>query len=876
MRAKCIKMIRDNQNGKDLTDDDINTLEKNLKSSIKNFMIENPGSASKMGREELVMAAAEYEYNSTLKKAKAKEIQLIRSMDKVDSIEEEYRIYEKEGGKKPTEVLERMLRPDFSGKTGLGGNLFVNRKYFRDKYASQIITCLNMTANKYHFIKNVEGVTALVHEMFGRESEGLPYKDWRGNTQYVSRKIALEAKEAAKAWRDLNKSMIEEFNSLGGDIRYLADWILPNNIDPEEIFRLGLKKSPWYKLGLGHDIIDENSSREAFADLMVDRVTPERYINDEGKVMSREERYSLFKDVIYNTLVTGGLNKEVEGVEGKKIEGKRTLLGTRNIGSRKIFIKGPQEWIEINQAIGKKEMSSMMLQHVNNMADDIAETDLFVTGRPLFYTLLNRALLDERGGLINIEDRKKELLSMYDALTKPPMMANEKSAITFENITKYMASQMLGSASITSAPGDFVNMTFAAGGAFGKHVGPYLKSLAYSLNPNKKNDVNLLKTLAIFNGEINNQLQQVSMRYAISGKLNTLSNSIYRAGGLPFWTESVARASQMGTFSNLGRISKEFKSMSEIADSRQKMSLERYSVNDDILKTWNIAVNNHGFSAYGMDDILTHEAVYRVTDDELKAAGIEDTKTARRTAAMKLNAIALQESMLATSEPSVKTRMMVGGAGETRGTFRSILWTSLMQFKSFPLQSYFNFMERSKTFSSYGRVGYMAGLIAAQTIAGSMSLGLASLITGRNLPDSTKPEFWLKSFAAGGVGGVYSLFLSAIMLEENFSLDTLTSGTIGTVKNIGKIASDVVHGRTDKAAREAVSVTANNVPYTKLFYTKGVINHYVIDRLMDWADPGYLSKAIARDAKRGNTWFWKRGSGLSEANSPDFSKALGK
>lgn len=111
----------------------------------------------------------------------------------------------------PMEALDRMLAFSADGKSGIQSVETATRA-IRDESISRMLDVIDVTKGKFlGLLQDSEGNLALVRELHGEDS-GRP-----------------EARQAAKAFKDVAESLRTRFNRAGGDIGFLEDWSMPRD-----------------------------------------------------------------------------------------------------------------------------------------------------------------------------------------------------------------------------------------------------------------------------------------------------------------------------------------------------------------------------------------------------------------------------------------------------------------------------------------------------------------------------------------------------------------------------------------------------------------------------------------------------------------------
>jgi DNA-binding GntR family transcriptional regulator len=118
--------------------------------------------------------------------------------------------------------------------------------------------------------------------------------------------------------------------------------------------------------------------------------------------------------------------------------------------------------------------------------------------------------------------------------------------------------------------------------------------------------------------------------------------------------------------------------------------------------------------------------------------------------------------------------------------------------------------------------------------------------------------FRARSLVQGGGLGLYGDFLFG---ENNrFGggfVSSLAGPTAGSVDEVARFLAGRVRGEGNAAA-EAIRMGVGHTPFVNLFYTRLALDHMVLFRLQEWANPGYLRRVEQRTKRENDQTFWLR------------------
>jgi hypothetical protein len=204
--------------------------------------------------------------------------------------------------------------------------------------------------------------------------------------------------------------------------------------------------------------------------------------------------------------------------------------------------------------------------------------------------------------------------------------------------------------------------------------------------------------------------------------------------------------------------------------------------------------------------------------------------------------------------------------GLDKDSVGGVLWNLITDLKSFPISmwSTVNGMTRmsdpskpnmsfKEALSSPAGAKTMALLISSMTIAGGMSVML------RDMAQNKKPKFdskfVVRSMTAGGALGMYGDFLLADYGNRFRSLsgDILGPVISGPATTISSYISDIIHnqGSSIKPSK-AIQDIYRTIPGNNIFYTKAILDYYILENLQEAVEPGFKAKKRRNQRRRGD------------------------
>jgi hypothetical protein len=730
-------------------------------------------------------------------------------------------------------------------------------------------------ADQFSLEARLHGVSALLKSKV-QDTWAAMGKDFLGFVQQRDKIAALVrelrgvdtgdamAKKGADAWRQAADEARLWFNRKGGEVGHLEDWGFPQHHSQERVARAG--KERWIA--------------DVFPNL--DR---SRYTDTAGTLMTEPEIKALLA-AAYDTVSTNGATK----IEPGKFKGSGARAN-RNAEERQIHFKDAEAVLNYWEAYGEKTFPDILLGHLETMSRDIAFIEHFGPNPDSTYRMLRdqaeqAAKLAAPDRLAKIDGELASLDNLYDfaaGRTKP--VANRNVSTAFEVVRNLNAAGKLGSAFWASFFGDKVMLE-----AVGR-----LNKL-----PAIQSWMNELRMLNPLNGADRRQLQRQGLmldymqsamyrfgddlgRSSLTGKL---SNAVMRVSGMSAINEWRRGAFGLTMMDAIGHQVRE-RSFAELGEHDMRL-LHAFGIAEPDWAVWKLAkLEDYG---HGNDSMLTPEAIAKVPDQALVAAGLmqdgagpQVASDIRRQAVVKLLGALQSESMNAIIEPNWSERAgMVGGL--QRGDVRDELVRAFWQFKSFPIASFHRMWDLSMARPTVGgKAGVLTTIMIMQTLAGAMMLQTQSLLAGQDPRPMDDWKFWAAAALKGGTLGIYGDFLYSQSGTTRFGsgpLEALAGPTVGAaataVSALIRAGNAMSEGKDTHLAANLINLGKGFIPFQNLWYTKAATDHIIFQNVQEQLSPGYLANMRANSMRQfGQDWWWAPGE-MTPERAPDFGAALGR
>lgn len=676
--------------------------------------------------------------------------------------------------------------------------------------------------------------------------------------------VPPELVKAVDAWNEVTEALRQRFNAAGGDVGKLDNWGLPQAWDQFVALKLG---------------------KDAFVNEFMGWVDRSVYVKPDGTPFTDSEMRDFLGEA-WTTISSGGANKAA--TPGQAGPGG-AIKANRNNQARQIHLRDPDAAVAAIQRWTGRSVFEAMAGHVGRLSRDIAVVEQFGPNADLAvanlidrYTAEAAKANPEMEGKLRQEAKRATDIYNHVAGNNPPPpsigMAN-----AFSWLRSWITASKLGSAAITSLTDE---------GTL------YLTS--------KVNNLPLFKT---FMNEVKalNPLDQAEKRRAMRAGLlvNTMlddidrfgsetlgsqvpqkiASTVLRASGLNWLTEARRRAFSVTMLDTLGQLTRDVDDVSKL-DANDWRILRSKGITAEEWAIWRAAQpDNWG----GNHTVLTPESIYAIPDAEVaRIMPGADPRIVKERAASKLLAVVLDERDYAVIEPGARERTKLLGSTE-RGTWGGELLRSFLQFKSFPIAMIMRHWDRALKLNknTAGKVGYLAALVATQTLMGAVAMQINEIVSGRN-PRNLNPfegEYGTQNLLAAVLkGGALSLYGDFLFADVNTYGRTLAAALggpgLGLLEDVGKLTlgnlQQLAKGEQTDFGAEAARFARGYTPGANLWYTKAATDRLIFFQMQELANPGYLRRMQASQQKFNGATYWWDPANPERVREIDVAQAVGE
>lgn len=345
------------------------------------------------------------------------------------------------------------------------------------------------------------------------------------------------------------------------------------------------------------------------------------------------------------------------------------------------------------------------------------------------------------------------------------------------------------------------------------------------------------------------------------GKASRLLNLFFRFNGLNWWTDAHKTTSGLMTARYMALEAPN--AWDKLRPETQRL-LTQYDIGKD---GWNV-LRKAGL-AKGEDgtQFLTPAAIRNLdVTDFAKVAGkryadiglgTRALEEARDRLATAYQALIVDRADFAVPTPGARERAMMN-FGTERGTVLGEALRFVMQFKAFPLAMISRVAGREVAAAggyNMSAARRMGELILQLTAMGYLSMAAKDFVRGKEPPDPSNVNTFYRAMTQGGGLGIYGDFI--LGEHDRFGrspAETALGPVAGTGGDIVKLLNKAIRGEADAA--EGLRFAVQNTPFLNLFYTRPILDYFVLHPIYESLKPGYTARIQREAEKRYGQGYW--------------------
>jgi len=674
------------------------------------------------------------------------------------------------------------------------------------------------------------------------------YGEYKGGVEGI--------KAAVKSWLKLDDVMIADRNRVGGSLRKLHDWKLPQNQNPVSV---------------------QNATLTIWSNNMLKWNDWDNMRLPNGTPIPEKWRQPLLKD-IFEKITTHG--KSGLGVDQKAYAGMGRDIANMLDEHRFFKYKDADSYIAMHEAYRDGTILDAVRDHIRDMAHRTAAIDAMGTNPDLWFKnvsnmVMKHAAAVQKNAIANngsnadkraVVEAEKVLKNRLEPMYEQYMGYNQMNAhgamgAIAGTTSNTLISVQLGSVPLLAVMGDFMttiavrlaNHTSIAGG-----MGTYFQGMTY--------DYKNAQRVALRNGYV----------------FDTMVNSAYTteryspvASYGPQWSRTMADWSM------------------RLSGLTRHTEIARWSVQSELMGTMFDSIKlkygelpfRHMMARYGIGE-AEWDAVRKSIMPHSPAAGanflrpldILDTKLANKHELYeRFHAMIGQEAKHMVPGATLEANVTLKG-GNRPDTLPGMLINSFAMYKNFPITVWQMYGRLAQTIPDNAtRARYFAALGTGMMITGAVGVQLREIANGREPLPMDTVAFWGKAALSGASVGVWGDFLFAGVNEFGRGPQDVAGGPyMGLIKGIADLslgtgykfvnAWDQETEYKSTFAERSVQFMRHNLPGTSLWWARLGLQREIWDRLEEMADPRAYQKRHAAMRKRekeyGNTYWSEPGERL--------------
>lgn len=834
MKQKCIQSVS-NAIGRPITVAESRNIESRIRDSMKREAMRDPAAWAGMSIGDRMRAGAQSAAQELVQEATLKKVRIARQIEAWDKAEN-YLSDQVAKGLDDTKLdsIERMLAPKNDGKNN--------------------ITSIESSANGIEAAsmgKLVDAWEAIAPDFMGvfakRDMEDAFIREVHGTASGTP-----EIAKAVKAWTEATEMLRKRFNEAGGDVGKLDNWGMPHS---------------W-----SQDIANQVGKDKWVADMtpLLDR---SKYVKEDGARMTDAELTEFLGNAWLSVASNGANKQRADGF-------MKGVKANRNSAERQIHFKDGNAALEAFRNFSDRNVFQVLSGHVKRMASDIALIEQFGPNADhAFEALVDKAYREASVGSPDLENKfsgqVEHITNLYNyvAGNNPPPY-NRFWAQFMGDIRAVLSAAKLGSSPISAiADNGTLYLTAKVNGIPAVKV--FLNQVR-GFNPLDRTEVDLARRAGLMVRSMTDDVNRFGADTMGPRWSQKMSTFFMRASGQSALDQVQRRAFAVSMMDTIGSLTKKFQTLDQL-DPDDFRFLASKGITADEWAIWQQATpENWGHN----HTVLTPESIYRIS-------GVDDL--AKERAATKLLAVTLEEGNIAVIEPGARERADMT-SGTRAGTFKGELLRSIFLFKSFPHAMFKRHISRGlQSYDGWqGKAGYLAMLLAMQTLFGAIALEVNDVVSGRdprtlNPLEEKGPRNLIAAILKGGAFGVYGDFLFEEAGASGRSpVETLAGPVASTVAGFAALTQgnmvQFLRGEETHGGAELVKFLRGITPGSNLWYLKAATDHLIFNQMQEFFSPGYLAKAQARAYRNAGTTYWWQPRDATGENmrAPDIENIAGR
>jgi hypothetical protein len=670
----------------------------------------------------------------------------------------------------------------------------------------QNIDLRSRTITNFYASTWAEALSAFRTRTFGLTQDEKAIAEFIAEVYYQAIGVGVQSTKAeirnyAKGWINMIEEMRKNFNALGGNISKNDNYLFPQKHDMRRV---------------------KNATEDTWVEYVKPLMDKSKMLDDTGKVLDEDGLDALLRHV-YKTISTGGINK-AQGLTPPKGVGQK--LSRQGSEQRILYFKDAESWMAYQKDYGKGDIFSLLTDHIQHRANDIALIETLGTNpRNMFEGLKFQA--NKMKPLSGKE--KMRLESTYKVVSGE---INGGELTTLADFGQFTRNIMVG----TYYPAAFlasmvdtatVSLTAAYNGMSATKTLARIASMGGEEERLFAAKIGLISQAWLGRAHSTNRLTD-TFGVGVDAKI---AEATMRASMLEEWTNRSRKAFGMESAANIA--SNFGKSFDELPKRMQKQ-----------------------FTKYGItpEDWNAFRGTQAMTFDGVKFADFTKDKS------QKFHSMVLLETDFAVPTPTARERGLLT-AGTQRATVEGQAIRQLGFAKTHPVTIMMMHWNRTMNETGLGsKVAYGGAFALGTTTMAAVAIHAKDIVKGKEMREMDG-EFWKQAFLMGGAG---SLIADYALVDPGDYGNSPIETMIGPGAQFFNRTFDLTLGNVHEAIKgEEMNVLGDIAKYTK-YVTPGIWQTDIFfNSMMDQAilsvDPTYqksINRIRRQEMKDYGRGFW--------------------
>lgn len=727
-----------------------------------------------------------------------------------------------------------------------GRSIDLNKKTFRNQYASELINRLNQEGLFQYFMDKTND-DDIAH--------ALPNENLARNEK--SRKVAQIANRIYKDQRTA-------LNNRGADIEELPDFIAHQTHDVEKL--LQSSNSLKSRLARRAALMAQFKNDAVKVREVLHNEAYKRWSNFIRPLLDTDRTFK-DKDIdtglkaVYNTLTRG---KDLDDMTVRASTGTNAVsrLGAKRV----LHFKDGESWSQYNKMYGSGSVKQAVIDTICNHGERIGLIDMTGPDPSAWYNTL-KSRIAQKSPQADVQSDLRKADHFFDYVTnKHAIPVNQTFANTMMGIRSAISLSKLGGVFWNSVPDSVQGLaTLQSNGVnLLSRWGALTRNLTDTLTLGATRDKNQLALANALGVTCDSAMGQMASRFTSidspKGMLGKTMHTFFKLNLMESWDKnlrSMVATTLSRTLANLKDVSYDG------LDQGLKNNLLRYGIEQkewDLIRSNNEAMKNYNGQLFVAPDMVrdfTPESLNQYAGENLSDRGrqalIEDMEN-------RLRSYFIDETDLSQIQGRAIDRAWA--MGTPAGTVKGEVMRSLAQFKSYMIGvtrvmagRWFLENADSNVTNNFwsGKVNgrMIAESVIAASVFGYLGNAMRSFFSNGTIPDPLDKKTVLDAFISGGGAGIYGEYLTANYNSYGQDLLSKVAGPTGdlldqTAKLYSSLTnvSNVGHRLPYKirATKALLSYMKENAPFANLFYAKRALDNVVNKGVMEKIDPGYTHR----------------------------------